>query len=57
MLLVSRDAAAARGRFIQLSRNLLMLKETRAAAFDVPCPDTGVDFLQIIIGVSMLRIE
>src|ERR1700682_6461603 len=54
-LLIFRAAAAARGSLIQLLRNFCKLIETTSAAFDVPCPDAGVDLLQIAIDVSALK--
>src|SRR6266436_4023532 len=54
-LLIFRDAAAARGSLIQLLRNFCTLIEVRLAASDVPCPDAGVDLLQMAIAVSALN--
>src|SRR5882762_1907179 len=47
-----RAAAAARGNFIQPLRNFRMLVETKSEAFDVPCPEAGVDLLQIVTDAS-----
>ena len=54
--LVSGEALAARGNFSHDRRNCRTHCETRSAAYDVPCPETGVERRQIITGSSSAMI-
>ena len=54
--LISGDAFAARGSLSHDCRNCRTLRETKFAACEEPCPETGVERRQIITGFSMAMI-